>query len=127
MKDLFVPYELAVKLRDKGFNVACLATIDQTDFIHIKGTKYPVRGAMCYMEYPAPLWQQVIDWLREEKKIIILIEHNCTNYQFCLSENYDVHLANDRQYDFDEYDWTRGFGNYYSALQSGIEKALEII
>lgn len=53
MKKLFIPYELALKAQEKGFNEKCLATIDQVEYVHINGTKQPIRAAMCYLEVPA--------------------------------------------------------------------------
>lgn len=43
MEKEFVPYELAVKLKALGFNEPCFATIDQTSYLHINGTKRGIR------------------------------------------------------------------------------------
>lgn len=77
MEEQFVPYELALKLKELGFDEYCIAfyaagydplgndivslaplTSDAT--IGFKGNKDTLL---------APLWQQVIDWLREKHNI----------------------------------------------------------
>lgn len=78
MKHLFVPYELALKLKEKGFNEPCIAFIpddDHTDqeflqsqyFVHNSDNKGVTVVNLC-----APLYQQVIDWL-DSKNIHISI------------------------------------------------------
>jgi hypothetical protein len=66
MNKEFVPYELALELKQLGFDEPCLATIDQTDFIHIKGTEYPIRGAMIYDTIDCPTYSQAFRWFREK-------------------------------------------------------------
>lgn len=69
MKD-FVTYELAVKLKEKGY--------PQDDFIG-----YDEFGALCIGDEhsvvcAAPTISQVLKWLREEKKIVIsTFPHPC--------------------------------------------------
>ena len=79
MEKKFVPYEFTKALQDLGFDKPCLATIDQTGFIHIKGTKSPsIRGDMFYEEIDCPLWQDVFDWFEENGIEIFFYknEHN---------------------------------------------------
>lgn len=76
MNKEFVPYEPALELRKLGFNKECLATIDQTEYIYIKGTKYPVRGTMCYNEIDCPTFSQAFRWFRERHELF----HNIWNY-----------------------------------------------
>jgi hypothetical protein len=62
----FVPYELALELKQLGFDEPCFASIDQTDFIHIKGTEYPIRGAMIYDAINCPTYLQAFRWFRDK-------------------------------------------------------------
>ena len=63
----FVPYELAFKLvYDLGFKEKCLATIDQVNDLHIKGTKSSPRGAMLYDIVDCPTFSQAFRWFREK-------------------------------------------------------------
>jgi hypothetical protein len=84
MENEFVPYNLAIQLKELGFDEPCLATIDQTEYIHIKGTKYPIRGAMCYMDTPCPTYSQVFRWFREKYDLFCWIEkfHKDETYIF---------------------------------------------
>jgi hypothetical protein len=66
MNKEFIPYEQALELEELGFDEPCIATIDQTEFIHIKGTEYPIRGDMWYNTIDAPLYQQAFRWFREK-------------------------------------------------------------
>ena len=59
MKEDFVTYELAVKLRKKGFNI-------DTDFCYNQDGGI-VRVGTC----PAPQIHEVLKWLREEKKLFV--------------------------------------------------------
>lgn len=62
MKEDFVSYDIAVKLRKKGFNI-------DTDFCYNQDGGI-VRVGTC----PAPQIHEVLKWLREGKKIFILID-----------------------------------------------------
>lgn len=110
MKDLFVPYELAVKLKEKGFKYDCLKFW------------YNDEGGMELIGYrtatPAPLWQQVTDWLREENGIFVRVNKDTSSY-WC---DINMHLNENEKYL--EIGESEG---YYISLQSGIEKALELI
>jgi hypothetical protein len=64
----FVTYEIAKKLKEKGFREKCFATyLNIQDF----GKCYN-----CYKDsnLDAPTIPQVLKWLREEKKIYISVE-----------------------------------------------------
>lgn len=63
MKEQFVPYELAVKLKELGFDEECFASIDslsKTPYIPSKGGLY--KNSDGYI-LACPLWQQAFDWL----------------------------------------------------------------
>ena len=83
MKD-FAPYQQSLELKELGFDEPCLATIDQTEYIHIKGTKYPIRGAMCYMDTPCPTYSQAFRFFREKYDLFCWIEkfHKDETYIF---------------------------------------------
>ena len=95
MEKQFVTYEIALKLKELGFNEKCLAsyyTDDERNYD--KGDIYDCRRKLSssidfdpfkeefdnfYINsnetyyVSAPLWQQVIDWLRNEHDIVIEI------------------------------------------------------
>jgi hypothetical protein len=65
MEKEFIPYEQALKLKQLGFDEPCFATIDQTEFVHINGTEYPIRGAMDYITIDLPTFSQAFRWFRK--------------------------------------------------------------
>ena len=81
MKDLFVSYEIAKQLKEKGFNEPCLAWYE---FNYPQYLHYPYKSFQShsvsydkiYNEYTekisASLYQQVVDWLFEKHKIAIM-------------------------------------------------------
>lgn len=71
-KEIFVNFEIAKLASKFGFNHPCLGEIDQTEYIHIHGTKYPMRGACCYETYEVPTYEQLINWFYERKIFIEL-------------------------------------------------------
>ena len=80
MKEQFVPYDLALKLKEKGFDADCLAGYllnkdGITSLIGCGALRYDTDGFVNpYSEIlPAPLYQQVIDWFRTEHKYSIEI------------------------------------------------------
>lgn len=68
LSNLFLPYELALIAKQKGFNEPCLGYWE----IDNLGTNLFIPSHPCRFEetavnqVTAPLYQQVIDWLREK-------------------------------------------------------------
>jgi hypothetical protein len=98
MKHLFVPYEIALKLKEKGFDEPCLyhwergngdmeeAGKNEKWGLFTAGSEnwlrqsqlmpqyFDERGNICG-EFSAPLYQQVIDWLKTQNPKVVLLEH----------------------------------------------------
>ena len=85
MKEQFVSLAIAQQLKEKGFDQSCMAYVYTGD----TGTNVDqyVYGAISHdgnpryenynapdMSYSLPLWQQVIDWLREKHDIDVMIK-----------------------------------------------------
>jgi len=63
MKEQFVPYEIAIKLKEKGFDEPCLAwSTEYGEYILVE-TKEG-EDSNTFRGISIPLWQQVIDWFR---------------------------------------------------------------
>lgn len=87
MKQLFVPYNLAIKLKEKGFDERCFEwwyspTQMSNDLIF---RQYKSDPDFC----EAPIYQQVVDWFREKHNIHIcsefhvnVFDHNITDYRY---------------------------------------------
>jgi hypothetical protein len=79
MQEQFVPYDIALKLNENGFDWHCLAVYMNGEFQIPRGfgmaivTKEHV-DTLKGKAVLAPLWQQVIDWLREKHSIDIIID-----------------------------------------------------
>lgn len=142
MNHLFVPYELALKLKEKGFDEECFGNYDCWSknesarlmigvYPYFLGQEYAKRfDKTCIL---APLYQQVIDWLLIKHQISIEPEINpdlrwiidfvpnvtkthkgSGNFTFFTDSK---KLTNDYQ----------GFSTKYEALNKAIEEALKLI
>lgn len=60
MKEQFVTYEIALKLKELGFDEPCLAYFEDKELMHGMLNNLGKRRYLV-----SPLWQQVIDWFRE--------------------------------------------------------------
>lgn len=116
LKDLFVPYDIAIMAKDAGFNEACLGWIAPDGFLSM-GIR-EVTNSQCTAEnYSAPLYQQLIDWFREEHKIhLVPIEDNSL-YSFTIKWHNGVC--------FNEMP-VKG-GEYYHALTAALKEAFKLI
>jgi hypothetical protein len=75
----FVPYELAVKLKELGFNEPCfgfyLEDCTWTPASYSKkGTVYPSNSDLLPEWSAAPLYQQAFRWFREKYALCIVIK-----------------------------------------------------
>lgn len=121
----FVEPEIAKLAKEKGFQESCYAIYDERGVIGL----HPMQH---YNEHDtwnilAPLYQQLIDWFREEKKIDISYMPNweyqgsgdlyLDGYEFTIQplEEYEWHPSKDIQ------------GEFYITLQEAIKKAFELI
>ena len=70
MKKEFATYEIALKLKELGFNEDCFGyfVINLQELIIVNTKKHK---SDWYIS--APLWQQVIDWFREEHNIHLAV------------------------------------------------------
>lgn len=84
MKEDFVTYDLAVKLKEKGFNVECHSYYEPLkhclNFSRVLQTNSLAENYNCIT---APTISQVLKWLRDKKKIFV-----ATNIGYCY-ENYE--------------------------------------
>lgn len=72
MSDDFIPFELAVKLKEKGFNEKCYHYYQKEVLLTDNCWNRYNRGTADRCS--APTVSQVLKWLREEKKIHIIVE-----------------------------------------------------
>jgi len=87
MEKEFVPYMIAFDMMAIGFKESCIATIDQTDYLHIKGTKSLPRGSMMYDTIDCPTFSQCFRWFRENYGYLPNIHNFNRNFKATLSGN----------------------------------------
>ncbi len=79
MKQEFVPYELALKLKELGFDKPCFARFNNDGDLLIAHTeKYIIDNGVDRSEFftLAPLFQQAFRWFREEHNLNPTIMYN---------------------------------------------------
>ena len=82
MNKLWVPYDIAVKLKEVGFNSDCIYHYKKTDNSHTTTPTFELSHPfgfnynMLDTRISAPLYQQVFDWLRLTHGIGISINYN---------------------------------------------------
>ncbi len=125
MKNLFVPYNLALLAKEKGFNEPCLGYYD------VKNQKiYPSEGMISNWfnttnenvgfdwKFSAPLYQQLIDWFREKHSI--WIEVQVVFYQGSI---YYIAWVRNTKHLYD----SSNISTYYEALSKALEEAFKLI
>lgn len=109
MKEQFVTYEIALKLKELGFDEKCLGYFNNTENLTI-GIDVPDKSLLLTNKGKAanaclaPLWQQAISFLKEKKVLI--------------AERWDG-------WEYGDYDWEDFL--YSSTKEKAILKAIEIV
>ena len=91
MEEQFVPYEIGLLLKNKGFNESCLAAADNKvpfelyRFIDIKNSE---EGRYNPNLVTLPLWQQVFDWFEDNHNIIF-----CRNINYSFKNNNPISIS----------------------------------
>lgn len=135
----FLPYEIALKLKELGFNEECFGKyvlnlntnlpelhiyqeIDE-EFWKIDNTEF-----VC----DAPLWQQALNFLREKYSIYvnaILIVMTYGMHEFAGQEilwKYGRYMVNTK-HDVRDRDDSKRYKTYHEAIEAGILDAIELI
>lgn len=130
MNEDFVPFELAVKLKEKGFREKCLYRYkNYSKTLHINEVETLITRDVDYSEFfkcynsyvysdiDAPTISQVLKWLREEKKIHIVID-----FDGGMSWYYQIALYGLTAY---EKESEHKYNSYEQAALAGIEFVLD--
>lgn len=127
MKNLFVPYNIAKKLNDLGFDEQCICGYDRNGKLRSK-LAHNTNGEAKFgwdkfdEHVPAPLWQQVTSWLRNKKKINVFVGFR-PNVKKWDAFFYDMNL-NGKEYvksqTMEKYLSREVFDTYEDALESAI-------
>ena len=87
MEKEFVPYDLALELKELGFDETCFGSIDQIGYIHVKGSKSSPRGSMLYNTINCPTFSQAFRFFREKYKLYGLIEIGTQEFSYQVFDN----------------------------------------
>lgn len=85
IENQFVPYELAVKLKELGFDEECLGSWGEKDgnYIVVSDCEWSCMGYdENYTEIDAPLWQQAFDWFRVSHKMPNWVAESTKEYWY---------------------------------------------
>lgn len=122
----FVPYELAVKLKDKGFDYPCITHYDINKELKVV-VREPIFWHSDVLSYTdAPTISQVLEWLREEKEIYIVIQPfptMATKNKICWS--WDFKWNSDGMYIEHAFPDDVTYTTYEQAALAGIEYVLD--
>ena len=137
MNEDFVPYELAKKLKEKGFKEKCIAAYDIEDgefgfnnYVISLAYKMNVTAKDCLRLFnntnigriDAPTISQVLKWLREEKKIFLSVDISRMGWFYVISPiTTEDGKEICREYEVDNKD----FSDYNSAAIAGIEYVID--
>lgn len=123
MKHLFVPYELALLAKEKGFNEPCLAAYklsgDRSVPYSKEGDIIIEANAHQYANtIKAPLYQQLVDWFRDEHKI-----HFCvTPPDGVWKYTYEI-----KYFGYKDQNGGTGYNSYNEALNAFLTQAFKLI
>ena len=132
MKEQFVTYEIALKLGELGFNEKCFGYYYCKSNIHIGDNCYSFTNGYItktYVEnvcqsddaFLAPLWQQAIDWFRNNNILIEILATDDWDHWIFQIWGKDMSAPFYHMYESDENK------SYEEAREQSILKAIELI
>ena len=119
MEKEFVPYELAVKLKELGFDEECFGAYHHANNLDLWSGDYDYSYAV-----KAPLWQQAFDWFRDIKGLPVSIGLTIDNkgYTFLITN-----LGKIPKVDHLTFPDKLDYGTYEQARQACLVKLIELI
>ena len=139
LEHLFVSYELALELKNIGFDEPCIRSYDNDnenssdkkfylfEYISSIGITTTQLQSNKGMEnfIGAPLYQQVIDWLRDEKYINIQTHYDYITYDVIIYDYKNSQTIKLQSTLMEGAPYC--FTDYYEALNEAIKEALKLI
>jgi hypothetical protein len=84
IKEAYCSFEVAKLLKEKGFDCPCLRVYDKNGIICIRYSGFDIPHNYTNIPlYLCPTHQMAMKWLREEKRISIIIEFDLTKRGYC--------------------------------------------
>jgi len=132
MERQFVSKEIVIELKNLGFNEPCFAHYRGNDIEMVASLGHEINTKTVIDDssednywIPVPLWQQVINWLREQHNLNIVINH-----EIYMKWWYDISQVAKSMDDYDDnfiHEYNEYYNSYEEALKDGILKSIEII
>jgi hypothetical protein len=156
MTEQFVPYSLALKLKEHGFNEQCIAMYQKNkklwyakkgdwlrNFEHNPTEEFFQDRKECYPEdiwtikgieyvnmsvnFTAPLWQQAFEWFRKEHNVMFsTVSYHCLNKDKPFGVFID-HILPNGAWGYYEYTGKGDFETYEQAIEFALNKMIELI
>jgi len=132
MEDQFVNFDIALALKELGFDEPCMMCFidEQYKYQHdLHFSSDMGSGALDRYTFKknsdfsystsAPLWQQVIDWLRDKKNMLLFVKMDDNSKYFC-----EIQSVTGRS-QFHSPHWSEF--DYFQARKRGIEEAIKLL
>lgn len=104
MMEDFVPYKIALHFKEYFIKSECIATIDQTEYLHINKTEWPIRGTMLYDTINCPTYEQIFRFFRESEELYgYIIPVSSTHWTFKIIYNVDREVGTLPNKDYSKY------------------------
>lgn len=134
MKHLFIPYELAVKLKEKGFDEPCAGYFKYKELVCIwDDDMNPASNSDVSPHIAAPLYQQVTDWFKDVHKIHVCADLFSNTKKYCATfvplsfTPADYPLATRYLVERAKYSTKTQYDSFYEALNAAIIHAIKLI
>ena len=134
MKNQFVPYSIALALKELGFDEPCIAfykgeTLLSEFILDNSRTVFYTQIADTIInsnEISAPLWQQVIDWCRKKHQTIIAIHayHDLDAVDKVNQILWDFTLWDEEWNDVSDYTY---YHSYEEAREQAVLEAIKLL
>ncbi len=123
MKHLFVPYELALLAKEKGFDEECLGCYSKHENEYLRYLMFHDCSSNSETRLRAPLYQQLVDWFRETHGIEVSVKSwkreggNGIDYVY---SNKKLGMPSTFNFEYKK-------ESYYEALEAALTEAFKLI
>lgn len=120
MVDQFVPYELAAKLKELGFDEECLAYYSNKDKYLFFSTIKEIPDEFTL----TPLWQQAFDWFSKQHGLFASFSmYTECGWRICTLPNYKTIITSKLEKELYS---PKSYKTYEEARQACLEKLIEL-
>ena len=121
----YVSYEVAVLLKEKGFDGYCGQIYDNDKYLSRNLCGYVnEEKANEFFSALAPTYQMAMKWLREKRWVISIISKSFYADGRCTSWTYSIWADDNLEIDGEE-EWENIYGSYEEATEAALKYSLE--